>query len=589
MQILFFSPYAGIWQHAFPESTVASTLEKAGHTIHYVTCSGLYQKSCLTMQACGQNHFAQKAERIKTCQRCKKNKNLLTERFPFVETPIENYLPLDKINAIDKLVDSIDEADYINYHYQGIDVGKSTLGLILLLNKKSNRELTSEEKSIFALELKHCLYTIEAANSLFQTIKPDRVFIYNTQYPSNNVLAKYAQARQISVYYMHSGLNLGNRLNRLIIGRDNYRTVYSEMLKAWQSYGKYSPTNRQVCQDITKHFHTLLDGVNPFVYSSGINQSSNIRDYFAIPEHRAVVLMSLSSYDELFAAQALGVLPENLPAAFESQIEWVLETMRYIEQREDLHLVIRVHPREFPNKKESITSDHARALKAALTKTPANVSINWPSDNISIYNFVGPTKLCLNYISSVGKELTLFGIPVLSYAPEAYIFYPVDILTLSTSKTDYFDQISKVLDRPFDFKKIRLLYRWYAIEFCHSSLDLSQDINLTDQLPTKLLHRVNLKLHRTISPQYLQKKHLSQFKQSLTEHAHLVRMVEENEKSLIPFKMVPTEPETYLLQDETDCIYESLRQIYERIMGKASASKLIAQLKSTTAANVEDS
>src|SRR5690606_6941171 len=101
----------------------------------------------------------------------------------------------------------------------------------------------------------------------------------------------------------------------------------------------------------------------------------------------------------------------------------------------DLFLIIRVHPREFPNKRDSLKSDHALELEQTLSELPENVRVNWPSDNISLYDLAQIMDVCLNSWSTAGKEMGTLGIPVVLYSADL-VFYPADLNYLAVSADD---------------------------------------------------------------------------------------------------------------------------------------------------------
>ena len=118
---------------------------------------------------------------------------------------------------------------------------------------------------------------------------------------------------------------------------------------------------------------------------------------------------------------------------------------RYYKVRPDLFLIIRVHPREFPNHREGQKSKNAELYEKLLTNLPSNIVVNWPSDNISVYDLAEHVDLVLNGFSSSGLEMALLGIPVLSYANE-WNTYPIDLDTKIDTRDDLFASIDGLIE-----------------------------------------------------------------------------------------------------------------------------------------------
>jgi hypothetical protein len=135
---------------------------------------------------------------------------------------------------------------------------------------------------------------------------------------------------------------------------------------------------------------------------------------------------------------------------FATQLEWIQALISFVESRQDLYLLVRVHPREFTNKREGKHSQHAELLKKSLNDLPKNVAINWPSDGISMYNLAEQTDVFLNAWSSVGKEMSLLGIPVVFYSREL-AFYPAEINYLGSSLGEYFHEIDLAIKDGWNF------------------------------------------------------------------------------------------------------------------------------------------
>jgi CDP-glycerol glycerophosphotransferase (TagB/SpsB family) len=100
---------------------------------------------------------------------------------------------------------------------------------------------------------------------------------------------------------------------------------------------------------------------------------------------------------------------------FTNQLEWAKWLISYVGGRNDLHLIIRIHPREFPNKRENVRAPHLDSFISSLgANLPQNVSLNLPDQEISIYDLIPIVNVLLNSTSSVGVEFAAFGIPVIT-------------------------------------------------------------------------------------------------------------------------------------------------------------------------------
>jgi hypothetical protein len=212
---------------------------------------------------------------------------------------------------------------------------------------------------------------------------------------------------------------------------------------------------------------------------------------------------TLGSYDEERAAEIVGARVHVRPPLFETQIEWVQSLVNHVRSRSELFLLLRVHPREFPNKREGVLSHHAEQLKRAFADLPPNVAVNWPDQAISMYDLADQTDVFLNSWSSVGKEMALLGIPVVLYAPDL-AFYPPDLGYWGTTSVDYFAAIDRALAEGWSFDRVRRTYRWYVFEFIRAAVYLGDRYPKREGLSRSFRQRVIEQIDRRVLPGFEQ-------------------------------------------------------------------------------------
>ena len=95
--------------------------------------------------------------------------------------------------------------------------------------------------------------------------------------------------------------------------------------------------------------------------------------------------------------------------------------IEYAKNNQDLHFIIRIHPREYKNYSHSLSSEMYYELLELLKNVPKNISLNLPKQKISIYEIAKDVDLVLNSWSSVGKDLALIGLPVITYGKKKFV------------------------------------------------------------------------------------------------------------------------------------------------------------------------
>ena len=472
LTILIFAPHSAIWAHAFPEALIAETLQQANHRVIYIACGEIFKSYCICMHGLEQSASLKQKEVV--CKTCNSNKEIIKKNFDFKGYDIKEFITIEEENNVEKILHQTTTENFLELKIDGIEIGRTALYETLLHYKKSNLDFSKDEWIRYLNALRNTLLSFFASRRIIEQKNPDRVLAYNSLYSVNRICFLIAEARGIPTYSLHAGYNLSNRLETMIISSSS-TFKFNQNLKRYWSFYKDIPCSPESIKVVTNHFLELFKGQHFLAYSSAKRNTVNIRNLFKIKNNQKLLVATMSSYDERFAGEVIGALPQHSNLIFPNQIEWLKGLIEFVKQREDLFLVIRVHPREFPNKRDPVLSQHSQLLQQAITNLPSNVKLNWPEDNISIYDLAEYTDLFLNAWSSVGEEMSLFGFPVLIYSDDL-VFYPSDINYIAINQEDFLTKIDIALSDGWNFERIRFAYRWYVLKFIHSIVDLSDSI-----------------------------------------------------------------------------------------------------------------
>jgi hypothetical protein len=92
-----------------------------------------------------------------------------------------------------------------------------------------------------------------------------------------------------------------------------------------------------------------------------------------------------------------------------SMTEWLRRTVNYFEQRDDVQLVIRIHPGERYTKGPSV----ADVIRSELPEIPAHIHLVEADSPVNTYDLVDIANLGLVYTTTVGMEMAMSGVPVI--------------------------------------------------------------------------------------------------------------------------------------------------------------------------------
>lgn len=119
---------------------------------------------------------------------------------------------------------------------------------------------------------------------------------------------------------------------------------------------------------------------------------------------------------------------------YSSQAEWVREVVRWVSSREDVQLVIKVHPNLGGNSYIGKATGELAIYRQMLLTLPPNVRIVLPEDPIDAYSLADEADAGLTFGSTIGLEMAMLGKPVL-LASRALYEHGSHVLTVRSKES----------------------------------------------------------------------------------------------------------------------------------------------------------
>ncbi len=164
-----------------------------------------------------------------------------------------------------------------------------------------------------------------------------------------------------------------------------------------------------------------------------------------------------------------------------SMAKWIKRTVRFFVDREDVQLVIRVHPGETLTHGTSMVDE----IKEELGQIPSHIYLIEPEEKVNTYDLLEFADLGLVYTTTVGLEMSMRGIPVIvagqtHYRNRGFTYDP-------ESWGNYFEMLENLLEAPeverLSQMQIELALRYATLFFFDFPkpfpwhlLDLKEDI-----------------------------------------------------------------------------------------------------------------
>lgn len=438
------------------------------------------------------------AESNAICELCETGTRSLSRVYGFPMDILANHLaPADYEECDLMSATAVQQRDQ-ETNFLGVNVGKVALYELTLAHKKMSTELTDSQWTEYGIYLRNALITLRAFARYLEGNAVDAISTFSPQYSNINSCMQFAILKGIRVLFMESGTNLSHRLGTMRVWDWKVHRLVNPALRYWGESVR-NPLSSESAKAVSAHFRQLLSGQHFAVFSAPYSETEGVRKKWSIQSSQKMILMTLSSYDEAYAAMLIDAFPREkaIGSVYRTQAEWLKATTQWVRKRPDVFLVIRVHPRDFPNKREQVRSEQSFVLESLLQDLPANVHVNWPAEGVSLYELFEDTDVILTGWSVTAMEGLVLGIPVVTY-DEKLPSYPPDIMWTGRSEQEYFLNIDRALKQGWSIENVTNGFRWLAYNFVRSTVCVSKrfgrhelaDQNIFRRLGTRIKNRI---------------------------------------------------------------------------------------------------
>lgn len=255
--------------------------------------------------------------------------------------------------------------------------------------------------------LEAALLTAFATRRLLRAVQFSSAVFTHGIYVPWGIVCEVARQEQVPV----STWNVAYRKRRFIFSHDDtyHHTLMTESPAHWEHATLEPAQERELMQYLSSRRDGRFDWI--VFHRPSTKDVRETAGLVGIDPSRPVIgLLTNVSWDAQLH------YPAN---AFDSMLEWLVQTCRYFAGRSDLQLLIRVHPAEisgFPPSRQPILHE----LRKHVPTLPPNILVVPPESGLSTYALMSLCNSAIIYGTKMGVELTSMGIPVI-VAGEAWI------------------------------------------------------------------------------------------------------------------------------------------------------------------------
>lgn len=483
---LFISPEGGIGVFTETHYRLARIMAARGHAVAGVWCYGLFPR-CPVKQMRQLSFKEASLLESAVCLHCAATNDSMARNFgiPLVDLrrwPTPTHLAA-ATNAVDLFAGRL-----LEFEFDGVAFGKlAAMDLVLATKRCDLSEPDPETEAKWRVLIKNSLFSFLLFTDVLSTLDVTSVILFN-DYSMMLAARLAAERRGIRALTITQATHLNNDNSRVVVRKDIGNNDYQSHLATWRSTKARPLTSGQVtdvCDDVIVRLKAT--GSHTFSPSKTL-VTDGFKAKLGFPEDCRLIVAYTSSLDELVAQRMTTAGANRAPVlerqAFDTQVEWLGFLAAFVARRPDVHLAIRVHPREGAagpaakaGKIQRVESEHLQILREAFPGDPPCTKIFWPDDPVSSYDLAEIADVATVSFSTIGLELARLGVPVVAYV-EGVGPYVADCFTpLTLTPAEFETELSRALQAPpsADTWRLAMRFSWFA--FLGQALDLRSVID----------------------------------------------------------------------------------------------------------------
>jgi hypothetical protein len=254
--------------------------------------------------------------------------------------------------------------------------------------------------------LQAAIVALRAIQRMFDTLRPDVAVFHHGIYVPQGILGRVARQRGIRVV----NWSVGYRKQTFVYSHDDtyHRTMIDEPVSAWRERELSSAERSRLITYLDSRRNSSEDWIK---FNQEPEENDRIiRQRLGLDERPFALLLTNVTWDAQLYYKSNG---------FPSLIDWLTYSIRAFGQRDDMQLVIRVHPGEVRG--TMVTRQPVmESIARRMPELPANVRVVPAASDLSTYALAEMADCTIIFGTKTGVELTARGLPVI-VAGEAWI------------------------------------------------------------------------------------------------------------------------------------------------------------------------
>jgi hypothetical protein len=407
--IVCFAPYTDWSIHSARQVTILQALRQRGCSVTYITCDGAFTDCDLLQSSTG----APRQRPANACLFCQARVATRLAGWGMPFRWLGQWITTQDRQSAARWIQELAPQSYPDALFHSWPIGKWMKSSVHKHFRHNVLDLQDPQTiSVFGSYLYSGVLAALALDRIYAEERPSAQLLFNGRMGPTRIALELAKARNIRTICEERAYPVG----RMMLF-DNVNCLdFSSFGALWEQWSAI-PLNALESEE-TKAFFTsrwTSAAADVTVFSSGLSGNSRILGDLGLDPHCRTWALFTSSLDE-----ATDLEPLNEP--FASQYDWIEATIQFVAARQDLQLVIRVHPNAGSQKSFGVNPQDLVYFDDLPSRLPQNVKLIPSTSKLSSYDLANAAVAGLVWRSTIGLEMAAMGRPVIraAHGPMAY-------------------------------------------------------------------------------------------------------------------------------------------------------------------------
>jgi hypothetical protein len=453
-KLLVFSPYATRPHLTFYEGTIAKACQVRGATVEYVLCDGLLPECDMHWDSMVQNC----ARPLDLCERCQAGSTARIAEMGLPHRWLGEFVTKAEREHAFAWAQSLSPSEMCKATYLEYPIGEWVQSSVYSYFRQHPADLNNWRvvNAYRGFLLSGAIVAVGLRRYL-ATRRVDSALLFNGRQSITRVAFELLQQNGVRVLthetpFFHSGH---------IMVKPNARCWSPQpFADFWRLWGS-TPLNRAALERTMKWLIDRRYGrrMTWYTYNPSVTWDGMLRQRLNITRGKKLLALFTSSTEETAGDQ-------ELLSAYELQSAWVQDVVDWVKSRDDVELVIRVHPHLAGRTGLTRANDEFQFYEAMKATAPRNTHVVMPDEPLNSYALMDEADVGLTFGSSTGIEMAMLGKPVV-LASRSFYEVGSQIIKISTRES-LRDDLERSL-RAYSVRELRReAYRlayYYVFEF----------------------------------------------------------------------------------------------------------------------------